>query len=138
MPDLTPDDQPGGDQAGGDDVAVLDEPVVRTGRQRKTDDRKSPKKPRRQPPYAVIVHDDDYHTYEYVIECLQRVCGHPLEKAFELSKQIDQTGRAIVWSGPKEVAELKVDQLRTFHEVRESDGLELGPVSCYIEPAPGA
>jgi ATP-dependent Clp protease adaptor protein ClpS len=132
MPELTPAGQPGGD-----DVAVLDEPVVRTGRQRRTDDKKSPKKPRRQPPYAVIVHDDDYHTYEYVIECLQRVCGHPLEKAFELTKQIDQTGRAAVWSGPKEVAELKRDQIRGFGPDFHASVTVKFPLGVTIEPLPG-
>ena len=31
-----------------------------------------------------------------------------------------------------------VEQVRTFHEVREHDGTELGPLGCLIEPAPGA
>jgi hypothetical protein len=33
------------------------------------------------------------------------------------------------------VAELKCDQVRTFHEVRQKDGKNLGPVGCTIEPA---
>jgi hypothetical protein len=28
-------------------------------------------------------------------------------------------------------------QIRTFHEVRERDDKQLGPVGCTIEPAPG-
>jgi ATP-dependent Clp protease adapter protein ClpS len=50
--------------------------------------------------------------------------------------QAHTSGRAVVWTGPKEVAELKADQIRTFHEVRAT-GANLGPLSCYIEPAPG-
>ena len=118
-------------------MAVLDEPVVRTSRKAKADDKKDPKKPKRQPPYAVIVHDDDYHTYEYVIECLQRVCGHPLEKAFDLTRQIDQTGRAVVWSGPKEVAELKRDQIRGFGPDFHASVTVTFPLGVTIEPLPG-
>ena len=36
--------------------------------------------------------------------------------------------------GPKEVAELKLDQLRTFHEKRGPNA-DLGPLRCRIEPA---
>jgi hypothetical protein len=43
----------------------------------------------------------------------------------------------VVWTGTKEVAELKVDQVRCFHEIRASDQAKLGPLGCTIEPAPG-
>ena len=68
-------------------------------------------KPKRQPPYAVIVENDDDHTYEYVILGLCKVCGHSAEKAFQLASQIDKQGRAAVWTGSLEVAELKRDQI---------------------------
>jgi ATP-dependent Clp protease adapter protein ClpS len=54
-----------------------------------------------------------------------------------LTRQAHQQGRAVIWTGPKEVAELKLDQITTYHETRESDGKKLGPVGCVIEPAPG-
>lgn len=69
-------------------------------------------KPKFLPPYAVVVLNDDDHTFEYVIDALCKVCGHPVEKAFKLAEQIDRTGRAIVWTGSFEVAELKRDQIR--------------------------
>ena len=37
---------------------------------------------RRQPPYHVILLDDDDHTFEYVIGMLQQLFGHPREKGF--------------------------------------------------------
>jgi hypothetical protein len=43
----------------------------------------------------------------------------------------------VVWTGPKEVAELKAEQIQTFHEIREPDARNLGPLGCTIEPAPG-
>ena len=69
-------------------------------------------KPKRQPPYGVVVLNDDDHTYAYVIDALCRVCRHKAEQAFKLAEQIDRTGRAIVWTGTLELAELKRDQIR--------------------------
>ena len=63
------------------------------------------------PQYAVIVENDDDHTYEYVILGLCKVCGHSAERAFQLASEIDKNGRAAVWTGSLEVAELKRDQI---------------------------
>jgi ATP-dependent Clp protease adapter protein ClpS len=74
---------------------------------------------------------------EWVVQVLQKALGYSAERAFRLTTLAHQSGRAIVWTGPKEVAELKCDQVRTFHQVREGDGKNLGPLSCSIEPAEG-
>jgi ATP-dependent Clp protease adapter protein ClpS len=66
-----------------------------------------------------------------------KVLGCPLEKAFQLTQQAHTSGKAIVWTGMREVAELKLDQIKTFHETRAQDNAQLGPLGCYIEPAPG-
>jgi ATP-dependent Clp protease adaptor protein ClpS len=92
---------------------------------------------RRVPPYNVILENDDFHSFEFVVEVLCKALGCPLERAYQLTLQAHSTGRAVVWTGPKEVAELKVEQICTFHEVRGPDGAKLGPLSCLIEPAPG-
>jgi ATP-dependent Clp protease adaptor protein ClpS len=92
---------------------------------------------RRLPPYHVILENDDYHTFEFVVDVLLKVLGCPLEWAAQLALQAHTTGRSIIWTGTKEVAELKVEQVRSFHEVRASDGAKLGPLGCTIEPAPG-
>ncbi len=68
-------------------------------------------KPRKQPQYVVIVENDDRHTFLYVIEVLQKVCGHRLEEAERLANEVHHTGRAVVWQGSLEVAELKRDQI---------------------------
>ena len=91
---------------------------------------------RRLPPYNVILENDDYHSFEFVMEVLRKVLGCSEERAFTLTRQAHTTGRAIVWTGPKEVAELKVEQVRSFHEHR-ADGTKFGPLGCTIEPAPG-
>ena len=92
--------------------------------------------PRPQPPYAVVVLNDDDHTYEYVIETLCRVCHHPTEKAFQLAEQIDHTGRAVVWSGALEVAELKRDQIKGLGPDLWASRPVTYPLGVELEPLP--
>lgn len=90
----------------------------------------------RQPGYAVVVENDDLHTFEYVTEGLQKVCGHSLQKAFLLALEIDSQGRAIVWSGTKELAELKRDQIRGLGPDHFGPKPVTFPLGTYIEPLP--
>lgn len=92
---------------------------------------------RRVPPYNVILENDDYHSIEFVVGVLRKALGYNEPRAVQLTMLAHNSGRAVVWTGPKEVAELKADQIRTFHETRRS-GLRLGPLGCTIEPAPGS
>jgi ATP-dependent Clp protease adaptor protein ClpS len=91
---------------------------------------------RRVPPYNVILENDDYHSFGFVVDVLSKALGYTAARAFQLMEQAHTTGRAVVWTGPKEIAELKVDQISTFHE-KLPDGTTLGPLGCTIEPAPG-
>ena len=88
------------------------------------------------PPYNVILYNDDQHSMEFVIDVLQKALGYHEQRSFQLMMQAHETGRAIVWTGSKEVAELKLEQILTFHEVR-AGGKNLGPLGVCIEPAPG-
>ena len=69
---------------------------------------------RRQPPYHVVLINDDDHSYEYVITMLKDLFGHPVEKGFRLAKQVDESGRAIVLTTTREHAELKVEQIHAY------------------------
>ena len=91
---------------------------------------------RRVPPYNVVLENDDYHSFEFVVDVLSKALGYAKERSFQLALQAHTTGRAVVWTAPKEVAELKADQIRTFHEIR-TDKKPLGPLGCTVEPAPG-
>ena len=71
-------------------------------------------KTKRQPPYNVILLNDDDHTYEYVIEMLKALFGHPVEKGFQLAKVVDTQGKAIVCTTSLERAELKRDQIHAY------------------------
>jgi ATP-dependent Clp protease adaptor protein ClpS len=69
---------------------------------------------KRQPPYHVILLNDDDHTYEYVIVMLQVLFGHPREKGYQMAKEVDTSGRVIVLTTSKEHAELKQEQIHAF------------------------
>src|SRR5438552_16731751 len=71
-------------------------------------------KPRTQPAYNVILLNDDDHTYEYVIEMLQKLFGHPETKGFLMAQEVDTRGEVIVATTSKERAELKRDQIHAY------------------------
>jgi ATP-dependent Clp protease adaptor protein ClpS len=87
------------------------------------------------PPYNVLIENDDDHFQAFVVGVLRKVFGYDETKATALMHTAEEHGQAVVWTGPKEVAELKVDQIRTFHEKHWQDGRDLGPLRCRIEPA---
>lgn len=71
-------------------------------------------KTRRQPPYNVILLNDDDHSYEYVIEMLRALFAYPVEKGFQLARIVDTKGKAIVCTTSLERAELKRDQIHAY------------------------
>lgn len=93
-------------------------------------------KTRRIPPYHVILLNDDHHSMQFVMAVLCKVFGCAAERAYQYMMEAHTSGRAVVWTGTKEVAELKVEQIQTVHETRAGDGAKLGPLGCVIEPAP--
>ena len=92
-------------------------------------------KPKKQPPYHVVLLNDDDHTYAYVIEMLQRIFGHSKEKAFQMAKEVDTTGRVIVDTTTMERAELKRDQIHAYGRDWRLNRCK-GSMSATIEPAP--
>ena len=90
-------------------------------------------RPRRQPPYNVILLDDDDHTYDYVIRLLQSVFGHPPEKGYQLACEVDSSGRVIVCTTTLEHAELKQEQIHSFGPDRLL-ARSSGAMSAVLEP----
>ncbi|GMV98621.1 MAG: ATP-dependent Clp protease adaptor ClpS [Phycisphaerae bacterium] len=91
-------------------------------------------RPRKQPPYNVILLDDDDHTYEYVIEMLGKLFGYDENKAFLMAQEVDLTGRVIVETTTLERAELKRDQIHAYGADPRSQRSK-GSMSAIIEPA---
>lgn len=96
--------------------------------------RQSKEKIYQQPPYHVILLDDDDHTYEYVIKMLGELFGHSPTKAFLMAKEVDSQGRVIVDTTTKERAELKQDQIHAYGADPRSKNSK-GSMSAIIEPA---
>ena len=71
-------------------------------------------RPRKQPPYHVVLLDDDKHTYAYVVHMMQSLFGHCPQKGFQIARKVDTQGRAIVLTTTREHAELKRDQIHAF------------------------
>ncbi|QVL30577.1 ATP-dependent Clp protease adaptor ClpS [Telmatocola sphagniphila] len=87
------------------------------------------------PPYHVILENDDDHTMDFVIFVLREVFKYDQPKAYSLMLEAHEKGQAIVWTGAKEVAELKLEQIQTFHEKHPVTGKNLGSLGSRIEPA---
>lgn len=87
------------------------------------------------PMWHVILHDDDDHTYEYVIEMLAKTFGHSRQTAYRMACEVDQTGRVIVDTTSLERAELKRDQIHAYGRDWRLER-SAGSMSATIEPAP--
>ncbi len=115
------------------DVAVMEPQVVVRTKPARPDPES---KPKRQPSYAIILHNDDQHTFQYVIDVLMKLFAYPVEKAFVLTNQVHTQGKSLVWSGKLELAELKRDQIRGFGpDMYAMQKVEF-PLGVTIEPLP--
>ena len=73
-------------------------------------------------PWRVIVLNDNHNTFEGVAAALARVVpGVSYDQGMALANRIHSTGRAIVWSGHREAAELYWTELR-------DSGLTMAPL----------
>jgi ATP-dependent Clp protease adaptor protein ClpS len=91
-------------------------------------------KTKRQPPYNVILLNDDDHSFEYVISMLQQLFGYPREKGYRMAYEVHTTGRVIVATTTLEHAELKRDQIHAFGPDPLIPRCK-GSMSAEIEPA---
>ena len=88
---------------------------------------------KRQPPYAVVLHNDDLNGMDFVVAVLRKVFSFTVEKAVLHTLEAHETGRSVVWVGSLEVAELKADQIHSCGP--DPDGAEgVQPLGVTIEP----
>ena len=64
--------------------------------------------------WNVLVFDDPVNLMEYVTKVFQKVFGYPRERAEDLMMTVHIAGKALVWSGAREPAELYVQQLHSY------------------------
>jgi len=87
--------------------------------------------------FHVILLDDDEHTYDYVIEMLQKLFLLPRDVAFHHAVEVDETGRTIVITCERPEAEFARDQIHGFGADPRMPKSK-GSMSAVLVPAEGA
>lgn len=59
--------------------------------------------------YKLVLHNDDIHTFDYVIDSLIEICKHTLEQAEQCTILVHYKGKCTVKTG-------SLDLLRPMHE----------------------
>lgn len=88
------------------------------------------------PLYHVVLLDDDDHTYDYVIEMLQKLFLMSASEAFRHAVEVDTTGRTIVLTCELPQAEFARDQIHAYGADWRMPRSK-GSMSAVIEPASG-
>jgi len=53
-------------------------------------------------PYIVMLHNDNYNSFDWVIECMMKICGHEYEASSQIAHLVHFTGKCDVKRGNKE------------------------------------
>lgn len=117
-----------------DQGAAVVKPAKQKAKPRKKPAPENKNKLDKLPPYNVVLLDDNDHSYVYVIEMLQKVFGYSPERGFKLAQEVDSTGRVIVFTSHKELAEMKRDQI-TGYGADKAIAHCKGSMSAVLEPA---
>ena len=86
------------------------------------------------PLYRVVLLDDDDHTYDYVIEMLEKIFGFSEAKAFSHAVEVDTKGTTIVLTCDLEQAERKRDLIHSYGPDWRLPR-SLGSMAAVVEPA---
>ena len=86
------------------------------------------------PLYHVVLLDDNDHTYDYVIEMLQKLFIFTLHEAFQHAREVDTRGRTIVMTCELPQAEFARDQIHAYGPDPRLSRSK-GSMSAVVEPA---
>jgi ATP-dependent Clp protease adaptor protein ClpS len=89
-----------------------------------------------QPLYHVILLNDEDHTYDYVVEMLEKLFGMSEATALSHAVEVDTKGTTILITCELEKAELKRDQIHSYGADWRLPR-SLGSMAAVIEPAAG-
>jgi ATP-dependent Clp protease adaptor protein ClpS len=79
--------------------------------------------------YAVVLHNDDFTTMEFVVEVLQRFFAKTHEQAVQVTLRVHHEGRGVAGLYSHQIAETKAMQV---NEYSRSNG---HPLKATAEPA---
>jgi ATP-dependent Clp protease adaptor protein ClpS len=86
------------------------------------------------PLYNVVLLDDDQHTYEYVVEMLQKLFACGETDAWNHAVEVDTTGRTVVMTCELAQAEFGRDQIHAYGADPRMPQSK-GSMSAMVEPA---
>jgi ATP-dependent Clp protease adaptor protein ClpS len=86
------------------------------------------------PLYRVVLLDDNDHTYDYVIEMLQKIFIFTLEQAYRHTEEVDRSGRTVLITCELPQAEFARDQIRSYGPDWRLPRSK-GSMSAVVEPA---
>lgn len=64
-------------------------------------------------PFILLLHNDDFNTFDWVIECLVKICNHELEQATQCAHLVHFTGKCDVKRGDKETIQKMYNKLKS-------------------------
>lgn len=53
-------------------------------------------------PFVLWLHNDDYNSFDHVIECMIKICGHDANQASQIAHLVHYTGKCDVKRGDRE------------------------------------
>ena len=86
------------------------------------------------PLYRVVLLDDDEHTYDYVIEMLQKIFIFTAEQALRHAQEVDSMGRTVLITCELPEAEFARDQVHGYGRDWRLPRSK-GSMSAILEPA---
>src|SRR3974390_425218 len=89
------------------------------------------------PLYRVVLLDDNDHTYDYVIEMLQKIFIFTLDQAYRHAEEVDRAGRTVLITCELPEAEVARDQIQSYGPDWRLPRSQ-GSMSAQIEPIAGA
>src|SRR5579871_1346149 len=85
------------------------------------------------PLYRVVLLDDDDHTYDYVIEMLQKIFIFTAEQALRHAQEVDSMGRTVLITCELPEAEFARDQVQSYGRDPRLPRSR-GSMSAVVEP----
>ena len=86
------------------------------------------------PLYRVVLLDDNDHTYDYVIEMLQKIFIFTLDQAYRHAEEVDRCGRTVLITCERSEAEFARDQIHAYGPDWRLERSK-GSMSAVVEPA---
>jgi ATP-dependent Clp protease adaptor protein ClpS len=107
-------------------MATIASPGIKPGTGQEANDRQAPL-------YNVVLLDDAEHTYDYVVEMLEKLFALSAAAAWNHAVEVDKTGRTIVITCELPAAEFGRDQIHAFGADWRMPKSK-GSMSAIVEP----